>query len=350
MSSDTLTLETTAIILSALCGLWGVYFVLFLLSLWATYQHNGVSSRRLRIVTIVQFINLSTHFIVRSLQFARARRLDSSENELLKWGIPLLVIGNVTTTFSGLLSDGLLAWRFYVIYERKPWAKWIPATLVILNACLCWSADAQHLAIYQHYDFYENVLYDKTLKITAAWGFFMLSLNTGFTGLIVWKIMRVTPDTNSTSTTSSYQNAVKALIEGAAVTWVGILLYEICSLAPQGGITDHMDVGYVMASILPAFLGISQCLITFRLGFSREMGNSSANSGDNRVFKPDATSFSFHAGPPPSRTAPSTMIPDLTSQTTAPSTQDSLEEKERVGTPYSGPSSEVIVIGHKWLG
>jgi len=38
------------------------------------------------------FIDLSIHFICRSLQFARARRLDDSNKEFLRWGIPLTVI------------------------------------------------------------------------------------------------------------------------------------------------------------------------------------------------------------------------------------------------------------------
>lgn len=66
-----LTLETTGIILAALCALFGkssrsssrnrgldrfltgIYFVLFILSLWSTYRHNNASSKKLRIVTIV---------------------------------------------------------------------------------------------------------------------------------------------------------------------------------------------------------------------------------------------------------------------------------------------------------
>jgi hypothetical protein len=41
----------------------------------------------------LSFIDLLIHFISRSLQFARARRLDDSNKEFLRWGIPLTVIG-----------------------------------------------------------------------------------------------------------------------------------------------------------------------------------------------------------------------------------------------------------------
>jgi hypothetical protein len=34
-----------------------------------------------------------------------------------------------------------------------------------------------------------------------------------------------------------YGNALRAVIESALVTWIGILIYEITSLAPKGHIT-----------------------------------------------------------------------------------------------------------------
>lgn len=54
---------------------------------------------------------------------------------------------------------------------------------------LCWSADAQHLAAYRHYDFYENTLLEVTLQITVAWGWLMFAINTLLTGAIVTKIL-----------------------------------------------------------------------------------------------------------------------------------------------------------------
>ena len=60
-----------------------------------------------------------------------------------------------------------------------------------LNSVLCWSADAQHLAAYRHYDFYENTLLPVTLKITIAWGWLMFAINTTLTGAIIGKILYV---------------------------------------------------------------------------------------------------------------------------------------------------------------
>jgi hypothetical protein len=54
---------------------------------------------------------------------------------------------------------------------------------------LCWSADAQHLAAYHHYNEYENTLLEVTLQITVAWGWLMFTINTLLTGAILGKIL-----------------------------------------------------------------------------------------------------------------------------------------------------------------
>ncbi|KAI1797703.1 hypothetical protein LXA43DRAFT_1088782 [Ganoderma leucocontextum] len=260
-------LEISGIIQSVLCALFGVYFVLFITALWVSYGLRSVSSRRLRMVTIILFIDLCAHFIARSLQFARARIMDPPADEFFKWDIPLLVIGNVTTTFAGLCSDGLLAWRFYIIFDQRTWALYIPMTFVIVNALLCWSADAQHLAAYHNYEFYENVLLEVTLKITVAWGWLMFTINTILTGAIFGKIFYIA---KLSGHLVMYQTVLRACIESAFVTWVGLLLYEICSLAPNGRVVTNLDVGFVMASVIPVFFGISQCLIVVRVAVSKE--------------------------------------------------------------------------------
>ncbi|KAI9444717.1 hypothetical protein H4582DRAFT_1805927 [Lactarius indigo] len=261
MSTDTLqTLQISAITLAALSGLFGVYFVLFVLAIWSTYRRGSSSLKRLRWVTILLFIILLAHFITRALEFSRARLQNDSDRELLSWSIPLTVVGNVTTTSAALLSDGTLAWRFYIIFDKKKWALYLPATAVVASALLCWSADAQHLAIYLDRDFYENTLLPVTLNITVAWGWFIFLINTLLTGGILYKFIWVTRvkrglrnDGLLLLSSQKYDNALRAVIESALVTWIGILIYEITSLAPMGHITTNLNVGYVMLQIIPVF-------------------------------------------------------------------------------------------------
>lgn len=112
----------------------------------------------------------------------------------------------------GLLSDGLLAHRFWVIFDRKRWALYIPATFVIVTGSACKflavihrSRLTQHnpvlglgeslvnLGVYIHrgsLDYYFTLGVD-VLKISAAWGWSMFFVNTVMTLSILVKIMYV---------------------------------------------------------------------------------------------------------------------------------------------------------------
>lgn len=285
MSAETLqTLQITAIALASLSGLFGVYFVLFVLAIWSTYRQNTLSSKRLRWITIFLFLDLLIHLTTRSLEFARARLQIDTDSEMLEWSIPLTFLGNITTTFAALLSDGTLAWRFYIVFGRKKWALYLPVAAVMTNTLLCWSADFQHLGAYANKDFYENTLLPVTRDITVAWGWFIFTNNTLMTGGILYKIIWVNrlaggmhKNMLRMNTARKYNTAIRAMIESAFVTWVGILILEITSLAPTGHVSTGLDVGYVMLDIIPIFFGISQTLITARLGLTREAGNSDTN-------------------------------------------------------------------------
>ena len=117
----------------------------------------------------------------------------------------------------------------------------------------------------------------------------------------------------------TYQTAILACTESALVTWIGLLLYEVCSLAPNGHVVvripsffvsiwslplvisqmpcvalqTNYDVGYVMASVLPVFFGISQCLIVVRVALSRELTQSRRTT--SRTRGPSSRTLSFAA-------------------------------------------------------
>jgi hypothetical protein len=101
---------------------------------------------------------------------------------------------------------------------------------------------------------------------------------------------------------SPYAIVVKAIVESGLVTWIGLLVYEISSLAPAGHVTSNYDIGYVMLCIIPIFFvrgftlllckhvgltlrqqGISQCLIIVRLGFAREPRSVAAHTNTSKL-------------------------------------------------------------------
>lgn len=103
----------------------------------------------------------------------------------------------------------------------------------------------------------------------------MFFANSLMTGGIIYKITwanRTVKDLlHGTTNSRKYATALRAVIESALATWIGILLFEIASLAPAPGghVTTDKNVGYVQLAIMPIFFGISQSLITARLGIAR---------------------------------------------------------------------------------
>jgi hypothetical protein len=267
-------LSIMAVVFSSLSALFGVYLVLFILTVWSTYRSNDRYQTRLRIITIVLFVILCIHYINRALSLWRSRVLPTPSDQFLHWTIPTTFIGGISTTLSGFVSDGLLAWRFYVIFDRHRWALYIPATAIVANALLGLSGDIQHLLVYQHTTLYQTHLRLITFEITAAWGWVMFVINTFLTGSILCRIMYIARSGSRATAVpfrhSAYGTATEAIIESALVTWFGILLYEITTFAPHGRVTSNLDVSFVMVCVLPIFFGISQCLITARLALATQ--------------------------------------------------------------------------------
>ncbi|KIP09942.1 hypothetical protein PHLGIDRAFT_115925 [Phlebiopsis gigantea 11061_1 CR5-6] len=189
---------------------------------------------------------------------------------MAKRSVPLCLVTVLSTTVAGTLSDGLLAWRFYVVSGRRRYALWAACAAIALNTMLGLSSNFQFLTFYTHRAEFPNML-QVTYELNAAWGWCMLGINTVLSSLTIWKIVRVSrtarPAPGSTGL-GRYSVVVEAIAESALVTWIGLVLYGVGSLAPQGKNTTHWDIGYVIGCILPMFFGISQCLITARLGFA----------------------------------------------------------------------------------
>lgn len=274
-----------AVVFCTLSSLFGVYVVLFTIAVWSTYRHNTKVYRDLRLVTVVLFLVLCAHYAARAFSFGRARIENSGRDEESKWTVPLVFVGALTSTVSCLISDGLLAWRFYVIYGRTRLALYLPVTAVTITALLGFSGDFQQLAIFRSVDLYNNHIVMIALDVNAAWGWCTFAVNTILTGSIIGKIISVAYEVHPHRMDGigyrRYSTALEAIVESALVTWVGLLLYEIATFAPTSGVTANFNIGYIMVCITPIFFGISQCLITARLALkSSETYSTRHTSGD----------------------------------------------------------------------
>ncbi|KIP03275.1 hypothetical protein PHLGIDRAFT_245763 [Phlebiopsis gigantea 11061_1 CR5-6] len=133
------SLSTFATTFSALSALWGAYCVLFIMAIWATFQREGPAQKRLRLITVSLFFVLLTHYLARAVTFGRTRRegQPTSSQEIwtkeAKWSVPLMFTNDITSTIAGTISDGLLAWRFYVVWGRSRWALYVPVVAVCIN-------------------------------------------------------------------------------------------------------------------------------------------------------------------------------------------------------------------------
>ncbi|KAI0693737.1 hypothetical protein BC835DRAFT_1060203 [Cytidiella melzeri] len=280
------TLSIKSVVFAALSAMFGAYVVLSILAIWATYQRQGVAYKRLRIITVLLFVVLLIHYISRAIVTGRARRMSPAPDEEARFTVPLQFVTATTATIAAFIFDSLLVWRFYVIYGRPRWALYLPAAVVSTNAVLGLIADFINFSYYSTPALYLSHLDSVSFKLSAVWGWCMFATNTVMTGAIIGRIVYVSRMSRSPSVTQ-YGVLLEAITESAAVTWVGLLFYEIASTAPTHGITTKMNIGYVMICVLPVFFGISHCLITVRLGLS---GNAQTTFHSSNNGLPSITS------------------------------------------------------------
>ena len=121
-----------------------------------------------------------------------------------------------------------------------------------------YASDLQDLAAYHNMMSFVTHFERVAFQVNAAWGWLMFATNTVLTGSILGRIMSVHPvlhadfsltlldryvtrkakRENAVRTrTTQYSTLMEAVIESALVTWIGLLLYGIATVAPEGHIT-----------------------------------------------------------------------------------------------------------------
>ncbi|KAI0093962.1 hypothetical protein BDY19DRAFT_288825 [Irpex rosettiformis] len=236
---------------------------------WPTNRHDYT------VVTIILFAVLLTHYVCRAIVFGQARMINPPSSIVSRSTMPLSSIAATMSTIAGFISDGLLARGFYVVYGRRRWAFWLPTIAIIVNALLGLSGDFELLSYYTNPERYTLSLQVNAFRINAAWGWFTFTINTALTGAIVGRIICMSRYATRHNASrpyggNRYNTVVAAVVESALVTWIGLLLYGISTLAPTGDVMTAWNIGFVMVCIVPIFFGISQCLITARLGFAND--------------------------------------------------------------------------------
>lgn len=121
-----------------------------------------------------------------------------------------------------------------------------------------YASNLQDLGEWINVTAFETHIEQVAFQINAAWGWLMFATNTMLTGSILGRIMCVHPVFNVGLSltlldryvarkancenainpgTTPYSTLMEAVIESALVTWIGLLLYGIATVAPEGHIT-----------------------------------------------------------------------------------------------------------------
>ncbi|GJE86368.1 hypothetical protein PsYK624_024480 [Phanerochaete sordida] len=268
-------LSIEAVLFSSITGLSGAYLVLFVLALWATYRRASEANARLRIITWVLFVDICIHYTMRAVSFAKVRTPTLEDYDMLVWCIPVSTVAFFTSVTAGLISDSLLAWRLHVLWGCARWTLWVSTTAVAATAMVGFASAFQNLAFYRSAAAYVAHLEAATFAVNVAWAWLMLGTNTLLTGAVVGRIAylaRAAPARRTGGVPCA--TVVEASVESALVTWVGLVFYGVATVAPEGRVTTNLDIGFVLGCIIPLFFGISQCLITVRLGLAHEDAES----------------------------------------------------------------------------
>ncbi|GJE86380.1 hypothetical protein PsYK624_024600 [Phanerochaete sordida] len=262
-------LSIEATLFTSITGLFGVYVVLFVLALWATYRRTNKAKARLRILTWVLVVDICVHYTMRTVAFAKVRVPTLEDNDMLVWYVPVNMVAFFTSITAGLISDGLLAWRLYVVWGCARWTLWMSATAVITTAMVGFASDLQGLGFYHNAGTYVAHLEDVGFEVNIAWCWLMFGTNTLLTGAVIGRIVYLARAAPVRSVGGlPYAKIIEATVESALVTWFGLVFYGIATVAPQGRVTTNLNIGFVLGCIIPLFFGISQCLITARLGLT----------------------------------------------------------------------------------
>lgn len=121
-----------------------------------------------------------------------------------------------------------------------------------------YASGLQDLAEWINKTAFETRIERVSFQVNAAWGWLMFATNTLITGSIIGRIMCAHPvfDVGISLTlldryvsrkvncenvikprATPYSALMEAVIESALVTWIGLLLYGVATVAPKGHIT-----------------------------------------------------------------------------------------------------------------
>lgn len=231
--------------------LYGVFVLLFCITLCIALgpESRRFSNRRLIVwISSLMLLFSTTHLVIHLMLVIPAV---TESGDLLASGpahSPLDMANTCIYLVQIMLGDGVLAWRSYVLYNRK--------ALVIIPGSLILLLDAVILLTMARL----GIPIDSSQGIHATWLLIFLAssicLHSGYTGCIALKIYRVT--NHDLGSQKIFKPVLRAVLESGVIYTVTAMAMLACTVT---GAPGH----FVLETAVPQLVGICFCLMVLQI-------------------------------------------------------------------------------------
>jgi len=279
-------------------GLYGIYVTTLILSTWSsTWRRDGskpVTKNHVQLISWVTALLITfrqitiTAFITSEVCLLPSpdddtplcmANHDRASYEVVGYEIPQMMNLYIPPLVA-LLSDGILAWRVYHVWNRPVWLRYVLSASLLLN-CVIGLA----MAVWMSSQLDAKTYPDSITLLYQAWAWIAFVLNSTMSISILVRIRKLGDINRQGPSLRRYITVIRAIIESAVLSWIATLSCAIAWTWGFGSSLDHVErvwasveinmdtagrrFATIMFLALPTLLGISQVLIITRVNISK---------------------------------------------------------------------------------
>ncbi|KAI0753226.1 hypothetical protein C8Q80DRAFT_1267643 [Daedaleopsis nitida] len=242
---------------------WGLYTLLFAMSIYGIYHKRREDVNGFTTVSIVILYLLATsHMFLALVRLIQGFILYRDTIGPILYFANISVRLNIAKDYIYItnlaVGDAVVAWRLYVVWGRKLWIAIVPA-LMIIGEFIC-----GYGSISQWFLPHPNPV------VIAHWGqgIFIISLasNIVITGAIATRIWYMTSRTRrvlNVESRDNYSRAVLLIVEsGALIAAAKIIEFTLFKLAPVDGL-NGLNALYIVYEVMPQITGLAPTAIVY---------------------------------------------------------------------------------------
>jgi hypothetical protein len=170
-----------AALIGVQAAFFAVYLCLFILAIWLSRRSEGVFRRIQLVLGVSIFVCVMFHQVFTTLYsymmgFGGYEDGHFTETFLLATNL----INHFSTVITGLLSDSVVAWRFYALYNQKRWTM-VTSVVLLLIGLVGGICSGIYICVIDDITKLGNIT-------TEAWAWVMFATNTFLTTLIIVRL------------------------------------------------------------------------------------------------------------------------------------------------------------------